>query len=134
MRLCTNGLVLAMGVICAVALWKLLTKRCAILFLCVRKEGVGSTLDLLARRHHMNQGSTLGEGCILARVVNGTNVDDWDTRGGHQWRIGVNVSSGCFSVLQYCVSLLFTSFKQVSEYREGQHLLRPLPDHHFQTP
>lgn len=65
----------------------LLTKGCAILFLCAREERVGSTLNLLARSHDMNEWSTLREGGILARVVNSADVDDRGSGGSHQWRI-----------------------------------------------
>lgn len=47
----------------------------------------------------MNQWSALGEGGVLACVVNGADVDDWDPGCSHQWRIGIYVECGLFTVL-----------------------------------
>lgn len=89
MRLNGKMSVLTTVVVYDIAFWKirLLTKGCTILFLCAREERVGSTLNLLARGHDVNQWSTLREGGILARVVNGADVDDRGSRSSHQWRI-----------------------------------------------
>lgn len=55
------------------------------------RESVGSTLDVVSRRHDRNQRSALGEGGVPPPVVSGADDDDWHSFSCEQCRVSIDL-------------------------------------------